>query len=254
MSEAAAVLDRLASVGPYFTAPYGGRADPDGFLPLRELYAKSGALDPCVRMYAERMGTGEPRVAASTFHLGLVSRLWSMALGSAALTGRVLDLAPGRVFLRLKADSPVELWLPEPGLVPRTPSAESRLGTARTEQLLDEVRTSVSSDHLRPLAEAVRGGYRVSPQVLLGNAGSALVGSLRVLASAEPTAHDRALALVSALLESAPLDRSGEWVVEEGLGFAFLRDSCCLFYRAPGGGLCGDCVLRRRARPGPGRS
>ena len=32
-------------------------------------------------------------------------------------------------------------------------------------------------------------------------------------------------------------------------GWSFTRTSCCLFYRVPGGGLCGDCVLaapRRR--------
>ncbi|MGH3410268.1 MAG: (2Fe-2S)-binding protein [Streptosporangiaceae bacterium] len=27
----------------------------------------------------------------------------------------------------------------------------------------------------------------------------------------------------------------------EGLGFR--RHSCCLYYRLPGGGLCGDCAL-----------
>jgi ferric iron reductase protein FhuF len=26
----------------------------------------------------------------------------------------------------------------------------------------------------------------------------------------------------------------------------FVRASCCLFYRIPGGGLCGDCVLAHR--------
>jgi len=25
-----------------------------------------------------------------------------------------------------------------------------------------------------------------------------------------------------------------------------VRASCCLFYRIPGGGLCGDCVLAHR--------
>jgi|GEM_PF-1837329 hypothetical protein len=30
-----------------------------------------------------------------------------------------------------------------------------------------------------------------------------------------------------------------------GTGLAFRRRSCCLYYRLPGGGLCGDCCLRR---------
>ena len=29
-------------------------------------------------------------------------------------------------------------------------------------------------------------------------------------------------------------------------GPAFTRRTCCLYYRLPGGGLCGDCVLHQR--------
>jgi FhuF-like iron-sulfur protein len=28
-----------------------------------------------------------------------------------------------------------------------------------------------------------------------------------------------------------------------GAGLSFRRRSCCLYYRVPGGGLCGDCTL-----------
>jgi ferric iron reductase protein FhuF len=30
----------------------------------------------------------------------------------------------------------------------------------------------------------------------------------------------------------------------------FLRNSCCLYYRLPDGGLCGDCVLRVKREAG----
>jgi ferric iron reductase protein FhuF len=64
--------------------------------------------------------------------------------------------------------------------------------------------------------------------VLAGNAASALVGTARVLGWGWPLA-ERALArgwLAGALAGSR-------------------RTTCCLYYRVPGGGLCGDCVLDR---------
>lgn len=43
---------------------------------------------------------------------------------------------------------------------------------------------------------------------------------------------------------------TGTFLHEEGLGVAFVRRSCCLYYQVPGGGLCGDCVLRTGRRRG----
>lgn len=233
MDDAAEVLDLLGAVGPFFTVRHGARADPEGFRPVADLYTAEDALAPWVRLYSGRMGTDQARVAASTFQLGFASRLWSVALGSALLTGRVPDLAPGRLHVRLGEDGGVELWLPAPGLGP--PGV----------RLVDTVRTEVAVAHLGPLHETLRARYALSPRVLHGNAASALVGSLRVLAGRRPGTEEPGTALVAGLLAGAPLADSGEFIVEEGLGFAFLRNSCCLYYRVPGGGLCGDCVLRR---------
>ncbi|WP_328539161.1 (2Fe-2S)-binding protein [Streptomyces sp. NBC_00344] len=236
MDEAAAVLDLLGSVGPYFTVRHGERADPEGFRPVADLYAADDALAPYVRSCSRRMGTDQGRVAASTFQLGFASRLWSVALGSALLDGRVPDLSPSRLHARQTADGGIELWLPEPQFGPEaTRPAES-------------LRAQVAFAHLRPLHETLRSRYALSPQVLHGNAASALVGSLRVLANRRPDVEGPGAALVSRLLAGEPLTDSGEFIVEEGLGFAFLRNNCCLYYRVPGGGLCGDCV-RRRPRP-----
>ncbi|WP_350325223.1 (2Fe-2S)-binding protein [Streptomyces katrae] len=48
------------------------------------------------------------------------------------------------------------------------------------------------------------------------------------------------------LADGGALAGTGSFVHEPGLGVAFVRRSCCLYYRVPGGGLCGDCVLRTR--------
>ncbi|WP_372507037.1 (2Fe-2S)-binding protein [Actinomadura madurae] len=31
-------------------------------------------------------------------------------------------------------------------------------------------------------------------------------------------------------------------------GGGFVRNNCCLYYRVPGGGMCGDCGLARNVR------
>ncbi|MFJ5288783.1 (2Fe-2S)-binding protein [Streptomyces sp. NPDC088348] len=253
MTEASAVLAQLESVGPYFTVQHGERPDPEGFRTLSDLYGTDGAdapdgdgtggpLGAYVRLYARRMGTDQLRVAASTLQLGLASRLWSVALGAAVLAGRLPDLAPDRLRVRLTGEGPLELWLPETVLAPQGPQQDHPAGA---------VLAAVANAHLGPFHTALRARYGLSPHTLRGNAASALVGAVRVLNGRRPDAEARTTSLAAAVLESEPLAGSGDFIVEEGLGFAFLRNNCCLYYRIPGGGLCGDCVLRhpRNSRP-----
>ncbi|THA57655.1 (2Fe-2S)-binding protein [Streptomyces sp. A1136] len=221
------VLGRLAAVGPFFSVPYGGRPPGPGFRPLRELYGEP--LGPYVAEIGRRVGCGPGRVAASTAQFALASRLWSLGLGCAALSGRVPDLGPDSVWWRLPEAGSLELWLPRPG--PGAPAAEA-LGEG-------------VPGHLGVLDARLREGFGVSPRVLRGNSASALVGALRVLMDRVP--GETAVRWAEALLgDGGPLGGTGTFLHEEGLGVAFVRRSCCLYYRVPGGGLCGDCVLRTR--------
>ena len=62
---------------------------------------------------------------------------------------------------------------------------------------------------------------------------------------AQPSLLEPATALAAALLARGRLADTGELgVTGEGLGFR--RRSCCLYYRLPGGALCGDCALAWR--------
>lgn len=97
--------------------------------------------------------------------------------------------------------------------------------------------------HLAVLDAEVRARYGVSPKVLRGNAASGLVGALRVLIDRVPGGPAVSLA-AELLAEGGALGGTGTFIHEEGLGVAFVRRSCCLYYKVPGGGLCGDCVLR----------
>ncbi|WP_330261244.1 (2Fe-2S)-binding protein [Streptomyces sp. NBC_00539] len=221
------VLRRLAAVGPFFRVPYRDTPPGAGFRPLAELYGDG--LGPYVAEIGRRIGTGAGRVAASTAQFGIASRLWSLGLGCAALSGRVPDLGPDRVWWRLPGSGSLELWLPDPGC--RAQGAES-LG-------------EIVPGHLGVLDAQLRERFGVSPLVLRGNSASALVGALRVLMDRIP--GGAAVRLAEALLaDGAPLGGTGTFLHEEGLGVAFVRRSCCLYYRVPGGGLCGDCVLRTR--------
>ena len=77
-----------------------------------------------------------------------------------------------------------------------------------------------------------------------------------MLARAVPARADAALGLANRLLAREPLTGTG-WFdhrPDDGgprPGWSFTRTSCCLFYRVPGGGLCGDCVLAAPRRRGP---
>ncbi|MFF3961370.1 (2Fe-2S)-binding protein [Streptomyces griseorubiginosus] len=183
-----------------------------------------------IRKVADALDAPEPRIAASIAHLGLAARLWSAALGCATVYGRIPDLSPGRLHWDPDGSAPEDLWL-----APREPG-ESLPGDART---LGDV---VLHGHLEPLAAALRTAYRPASGLLWGNAASALVGAVRQLGPHGAGARARALAaelLAHPLLEGALDPRT------------LRRRSCCLYYRLPGGGVCGDCCFTRAPRSSP---
>ncbi|MFD3356025.1 (2Fe-2S)-binding protein, partial [Streptomyces fradiae] len=191
-----------------------------------------------VALVAERLGTPEYRVAASIAQLGLAARLWSVALGAAALHGAVPDLSPGTLHWDPTRSAPDELWWSGTGAGPAT---------------APELLRTVQHGHLEPLAAAFRAAGPVSPGLLRGNSGSALGGAVRELTrwaerNGRPDAARRAAALAAELLDHPDLAGTLQRP-------ALRRRTCCLYYRCPGGGLCGDCVFDappRRAAAGPG--
>ncbi|MEU2060655.1 (2Fe-2S)-binding protein [Streptomyces sp. NPDC013455] len=224
-------------------APPTGPGGSAGRLPsLAEVYdgnTRGGHRDPVtvrVSTVADRLGTREPRVAASIAQQGLAARLWSAALGCAVLYGRLPDLDPRLLRWDVHAAAPDDLWLT--GLRPRP-------GDAAT--LAD----AVLHGHLEPLAAALRARYGVAAGLLRGNAGSALAATARELgrwarAHGRSDVAARTRALTGELFAHPLLVATGTRT-----GTAFRRRSCCLYYRVPGGGLCGDCCLTRPPRSSP---
>ncbi|MCF2527042.1 (2Fe-2S)-binding protein [Yinghuangia soli] len=251
----AEVVRRLAEFGPYFALSVGARTDDAGFRPLRELYEVPGLLAEHVRQIGTLLRTDELRVAASVLHLGLAARLWSVALGGAVSCGAVPLLDPGRTQWRREAPGPVELWDPELGFAAGDPSGiDGGLAEALHDAVVDR--------HLVPLARAVRAVTPVAEQLLWGNAASALAGTAQVLEQGlrpeAPAQADAALRLARALQASGVLRGTGTWADPPP---SFRRNSCCLYYRTPEGGTCGDCVFgddpprtRRTEPPTAGRA
>ncbi|MGI5228392.1 (2Fe-2S)-binding protein [Actinoallomurus sp. CA-142502] len=218
-----AALADVARIGPFFSVDTDpGIAGHPLWRPFTELAGR--ALPDQIAAVRARLGTGEERVAASLLFQGIAGRLWSPVLAAAVEHGVLPDLDPARTYWRAASPGPVLLAAPEPPGLVADASAVHRVVVDR---------------HLRPLVSALREVTPVAEGLLWGNAASALAGALTVLAGARPGSTAPADRLVRELLEVPPLRGTGE------LGpRGFQRRSCCLYYRVPGGGLCGDCALR----------
>ncbi|WP_371674318.1 (2Fe-2S)-binding protein [Streptomyces sp. NBC_00289] len=245
------VLLHLVDLDPSLAAlrPLGGffllrtTAEPRSPLPtLAQAYANGSSdvygnfLNFRVSKVADVLRAPETRIAASVAHQGLAARLWSVALGCCALYGHLPDLDARLLHWDPDGSAPDDLWLSRMTTLP---------GDAET------VADVVLHGHLEPLAAALRARYRVAPGLLRGNAASALAGAAGQLdrwarANGRGDAAARTRALTARLLAHPLLAGTGTLT-----GTAFRRRSCCLYYRVPGGGVCGDCCFRRPPRSSP---
>jgi ferric iron reductase protein FhuF len=222
-AEVAHALAAAAAIGQFFEL--GTDAAGPGWRPATAFYPDgflAGAKD--------RLPEAEPRVAASIAQQSYAARLWSPVLGSGLLAGVVPDLV--RLRIRDQEAAPLTLALPRP--------AGRRADDLAT--LAELSYRVVVTGHLEPLTLAL--ADEVADGLLWGNAASALAGALGVLVRARPGLRDRATALAAALLAHGRLADTGQLGVT-GDGLSFRRRSCCLYYRLPGGALCGDCGLAR---------
>ena len=247
-----AALAQAARAGPYFTIrpwspevawrPLGGLIADPGVLPERVAVAR----DALAGRAGLAPGLVEERVAASIVFLGLAAQLVSPLLGAAVLAGAVPRLAVTDLW-----------WLPAgggPWPLAAGPADVSGVGQLGSDRELQEAATLVSAavhGLTGPLAAAFGVGVPAVPPGAAGQrrlrAGRSVRGAgrgfsrpgrdRRPAGGARPgpgtVAGDRAA-------HASPAWRSHERL--------FVRRSCCLLYRVPGAGICGDCVLRR---PGP---
>ncbi len=232
-------LAAAATAGPYFTIqPWSPGT---GWQPFGDLLADPAVLPERVgqarAVMAGHAGCAPadvpPRVAASVLFLGLAAQLVSPLLGAAVLAGVLPRLTVADLYWRPVAGGPWPLAAAAVGgtAVGELPAGQAAgLLAARVHGLTG------------PLAGAFRGAFQLSDQVLRGNVGSALAGATATLAAHAPARADRAVQLAAGMLARPPLRGAGEF----GPDRRFRRRSCCLLYRVPGAGLCGDCILAHR--------
>ncbi|MFC5638928.1 (2Fe-2S)-binding protein [Streptomyces bullii] len=238
-------LAALRPLGGFFVLRTGARTAQEPYGPLPTLAQAYGGWpedvrpDPLafrVRKVATALRVPETRVAASVAHQGLAARLWSVALACAVLYGHVPDLDGRLLHWDPDGSAPDDLWLSGVRPLP---------GDAAT------VAATVLHGHLEPLAAALRARYRLASGLLRGNAASALAGAARELDGwarrhGRADAAARARSLTAALLGHPLLEGAGTLT-----GTAFRRRSCCLYYRVPHAGVCGDCCFPRPPRSSP---
>lgn len=169
------------------------------------------------------------RLAASSFQLNVVSRLISPVLGAAVAGGAVPLFTQESV-----------RWLATEGNSPLFETVDVECASAPTPiRAAELISDSLLSTIVGPLNEALKASASLSDRVSWGNTISAANGAVTVMAMSRPDLEPSGRALVRALLDLGPLRNTGVFD-----GARFVRHSCCLFYQAPSGGLCGDCVLK----------
>jgi FhuF 2Fe-2S C-terminal domain len=223
-------LSEMSSYGGFFALTVGG--DGTGWHPVGQSYA-DGFAD-LIETTVQRYRTTELRVGASLVHLGHAARLWSPVLACVLGHGVVPDLTSLQ-----RADDGAQLRMPEPVGEPLKEPLDSP-----SPDLLYRV---VVQDHMKPLAAGLP--VMLAPALLSGNIASALVGASRALLSVRPDLRRAVVRITNSLLGTGELAGSGA-ITSDDLDFR--RRSCCLFYRIPGGSVCGDCVFSKA--PGPNRS
>jgi hypothetical protein len=245
--DASDALAAAAGAGPYFALePW---ADGAGWRSASLLISDPAVLSEQVAharsVLADRAGIGPgdvaERVAASIVFLGLAARLVSPSLGAAVLGGVVPDLTLDGLWWRPADGGPWPLAV--------GPVTGWQLGSAAAAGNLDTAAALLSQrcvqDLVGPVTDAFEAAFRLSPLVLRGNVASALAGAAGMLAGAFPDRAEVAGQLVARMLALEPLQGTGELVQPDAAQPRrfLVRRSCCLLYRVPGGGTCGDCVL-----------
>ncbi|WP_370462424.1 (2Fe-2S)-binding protein [Nocardiopsis sp. FR6] len=212
-----------------------------GWLPLEGIDGDTDALAAEVervrahlaRASRSRPGRVEWRVAASVFQQGLATRVLSPVVAAALCHGVLVDAARFH-------------WDPhrEGPMVLRTAQRRARPAPRGGEAVADWVEHTVVTGVLARLARGLAAVGGVAPGLLRGNTAAALAGTVRALSADRPDSAGSAHALAHDLLERPSLAGTGGYAGTDDEGLAvFRRTTCCLYYRAPGGGYCGDCAL-----------
>jgi hypothetical protein len=234
----AALFADVAAVGPFFTVGTG-RPPGQGWVPLVALGDPDGPLAERIAAVGVSLGaTG--RVSASIAFQGLAAQVIAPLFASVAVHGVLpADDVASALHWRPGGAGPWLWW-----------AAGDRVVVCPDPAALGTLLTAL----LAPVVTAVRARVAVAERVLWGNVASSVASARQLVAAGRPDTAPRAGAVARQLLTAAPLVATTTLREPEppDAGWTFHRRSCCLYYRVPGGGICGDCVLRTGAAPETG--
>jgi len=233
-----AALDAASEIGPYFAVELP--AAHGQWRTVADLWTQPGCLPERVDTAREflRSRAGQEvdlRACASISSLGFMARLVSPALATACLAGVVPRLDPRHVHWRPVVGGPVPIALTAVDGVAAGTAAEAAVALER----------AVLVPCVEPVLAAYSSQFRLSLRVLRGNIASALAGAAGMLTRAPAALGLDPVEVVDALLARPSLTGTGHYErpFDDRAERFFVRNNCCLFYRIPGGGTCGDCVL-----------
>ncbi|HEY1839808.1 MAG TPA: (2Fe-2S)-binding protein [Mycobacterium sp.] len=232
--DAATALAELGDINAYF-AIGTGPVD-DGWRPVQQLYTDAEVLGGIVDRVQARLCAPEPRVAASIFFLGFAARLWSIGVGAVAGHGLLPALGADELLFR-EFGGRIALHIARP-----VAWQGDDLELTLADNVLDA--------HLAPLSTALHRLTNVTPELLRGNAASALLGAAREYDRHRAAgSHGPGWQLARIICTDERIDGAINFSDDD-----YRRSSCCLYYRTPIGGLCGDCVFTRIPDSSAGRT
>lgn len=181
------------------------------------------------------INTKELRVAAATWHLGVVARVWSVTLGFFARHRLIID--PRQLFLVPKSGN--NLCVHQKNPLPARFAHPELTGAQRDEVLI----TTLAIATFQAINSTVHTTTGLATGLLWGNVGSAAITTSTIVRSKLPkfNAADFITTAFSHPLLNATMtpQADGTW----------RRNSCCLFDQTPQGGLCGDCSKQPSKAP-----
>jgi ferric iron reductase protein FhuF len=231
-------LVSASEIGPYFAVE--SAVAQGEWRTVADLWTGTGCLSERVNTAREYLGSRtntevDLRASASISSLGFLSRLVSPALATACLAGVIPRLDPHHIYWRPVVGGPVPIAF----------DAIDGITVSTTAEAAAELERMALLPCVLPVLTAYSRQFRLSLRVLRGNVASALAGAAGMLIQARTPLVVDPVAVVQATLALPSLTDTGHYErpFDDRAQRFFVRHNCCLFYRVPGGGTCGDCVL-----------
>lgn len=231
-------LVSASEIGPYFAME--SAVAQEEWHTVADLWAGTGCLSERVTTAREYLSSRtntevDLRASASISSLGFISRLVSPALATACLAGVIPRLDPHHMYWRPVVGGPVPIAF----------DATDGMTASTAAEAAAELERAVLSACVEPVLTAYSREFALSLRVLRGNVASALAGAAGMLIRARRSLRLDPVEVVHAMLAQPSLIGTGHYErpFDGRPERFFVRHNCCLFYRVPGGGTCGDCVL-----------